>query len=127
MLKFLILAALVAYAAAAATTTASADDDAHAEVKTMTSDVRPDGFEYTLETSNYIREEAAGDANGNMHGSYEYVSPEGEHVKVTYTADENGYHPSGEWIPTPPPIPEYILKAIEYIKAHPPKEEPAKH
>ncbi|XP_061398473.1 larval cuticle protein 2-like [Musca vetustissima] len=120
MLKFLILATLVAYAAAAATATG---DDVHAEVKSMKSDVRADGFEYNLETSNYIREEAAGDEHGNMHGSYEYLTPEGEHVKVTYTADENGYHPEGEWIPTPPPIPDYILKAIEYIKAHPSKEE----
>ncbi|XP_005186330.1 larval cuticle protein 2-like [Musca domestica] len=119
MLKFLILATLVAYATAAAV----AADDVHAEVKNMHSDVRADGFEYALETSNYIREEAAGDEHGNMHGSYEYLTPEGEHVKVTYVADENGYHPEGAWIPTPPPIPDYILKAIEYIKAHPPKEE----
>ncbi|XP_073848274.1 larval cuticle protein 4-like [Musca autumnalis] len=116
-MKYFILFALFAFAAAA-------EDEMHAEIKEMTSDVRADGFEYKLDTTNNIHEEAVGDANGNMHGSYEYISPEGEHIKVTYVADENGYHPESDVLPTPPPIPEAILKAIEYIKAHPPKDEP---
>ncbi|XP_019893302.2 larval cuticle protein 4 [Musca domestica] len=115
MIKFLILTLFVAYAAAG-------DSDVHAEVKELKSDVRADGFDYALETSNSIHQQASGDEHGNMHGSYEYVSPEGEHVLVSYTADENGYHPVSEYLPTPPPIPDYILKAIEYIKAHPSKE-----
>lgn len=31
-------------------------------------------------------------ANG-VEGSYSYTSPDGSKVTVTYTADENGYHP----------------------------------
>ncbi|XP_061396101.1 larval cuticle protein 4-like [Musca vetustissima] len=119
MIKFssqLVLALFVAFAAAN-------DSDVHAEIKSLKSDVRPDGFDIALETSNGIHEQASGDVHGNIHGSYEYVSPEGEHVQVSYTADETGYHPASELLPTPPPIPEAILKAIEYIKAHPPKED----
>ncbi|XP_075168428.1 larval cuticle protein 4-like [Haematobia irritans] len=116
MFKYVILLALVAYAFAA-------DDEVHAEIKELKSDVRHDGFNYLLDTSNNIHQEAAGDEHGNVHGSYEYVSPEGEHVKVTYVADENGYQPVSDLLPTPPPIPEYILKAIEYIKAHPSQED----
>ncbi|XP_037947702.1 larval cuticle protein 4 [Teleopsis dalmanni] len=56
-------------------------------------------------------------------GAYEYFSPEGEHVQVVYTADENGFQPESNFLPTPPPIPEYILKAIKYIEEHPTAEE----
>lgn len=38
--------------------------------------------------------------------SYSYYSPEGELISVTYTADENGFQPQGDHLPTPPPIPE---------------------
>ncbi|XP_005186333.1 larval cuticle protein 2-like [Musca domestica] len=116
-MKYFILLALLAFAAAS-------DDEVHAEIKELKSDVRPDGFDFVLDTSNSIHQEAAGDEHGNMHGSYEYVSPEGEHIKVTYVADENGYHPESDILPTPPPIPEAILKALEYIKAHPPAADP---
>ncbi|XP_005186332.1 larval cuticle protein 4-like [Musca domestica] len=88
-------------------------------VKTYLNDVRADGFETNVELEHHSRQSAIGDEHGNMKGAYEYLTPEGEHVKVTYTADENGYHPESAWLPTPPPIPDYILKAIEYIKAHP--------
>ncbi|XP_073811895.1 larval cuticle protein 4-like [Musca autumnalis] len=115
MFKFMILAALLAFAAAA-------ESDVNAEITELTSDVRPDGFNYAVGTSNGIHEVAAGDASGNVQGSYEYTSPEGEHISVTYTADDSGYHPVSDHLPQPHPIPPHILKAIEYIHAHPPKE-----
>uniref|UniRef100_A0A1B0B4I9 Larval cuticle protein 2 n=1 Tax=Glossina palpalis gambiensis TaxID=67801 RepID=A0A1B0B4I9_9MUSC len=105
---------------------APVDDDVHAEVKELKSDVRADGFDFTLDTSNNIHEQASGDAHGNVHGDFEWVSPEGVHVKVSYVADEQGYHPSSDLLPTPPPVPVAILKALEFINAHPQKEE-AKH
>lgn len=104
-----VLFALVACVAA----NTAADD--HAEVKEMVSDVRADGFDYALETSNSINEKASGDAEGNIHGFYEYVSPEGEHVRVDYVADQYGYHPKGDVLPTPPPIPQGIINGINYI------------
>lgn len=56
-------------------------------------------------------------------GSSAYYSPEGELVQLTYTADENGYHPQGAHLPTPPPIPEAILRSLEYIRTHPHQEQ----
>lgn len=105
---------------------ATVSDEFHAEVKNYESDVRPDGFEYLLDTSNTIHQQASGDEHGNIHGVYEYDSPEGEHIKVSYVADENGYQPDSALLPTPPPVPAAIVKALEYIRAHPPKEE-SKH
>lgn len=57
-----------------------------------------------------------------VQGSYSYTSPEGEVVQISYVADENGYQASGSHIPTPPPVPAAILRALEYIRAHPQPE-----
>ncbi|XP_075167449.1 larval cuticle protein 2-like [Haematobia irritans] len=122
MFKFVVLFACVAYTLAAG----ASNDDVHAEVKDFKADVRADGFDYLLDTTNTIHQQASGDDHGNIHGSYEYVSPEGEHIKVSYVADEHGYQPDSALLPTPPPIPDAILKGLEYIKAHPPKDE-SKH
>ncbi|XP_013110552.1 larval cuticle protein 2-like [Stomoxys calcitrans] len=124
MYKFIVFASIIACAFAAV---AHSGDDHHAEIVNLKSDVREDGFDYALETSNTIHQQASGDVHGNIHGSYEYVSPEGEHIKVSYVADENGYHPESAVLPTPPPVPAAILKAIEYIRAHPPKEVHGQH
>jgi len=48
-------------------------------------------------------------------GSYEWTSPEGQHFQVSYTADENGFHPVAAHLPTPPPIPEDIQKMLPLL------------
>lgn len=98
-------------------------DDVHAEIKSLDSDVRADGFHYGFETTNHIRAAASGDEHGNIHGDFEWISPEGEHVAVKYVADEYGYQPSSDVLPTPPPVPTAILKSLEYIRAHPHHEQ----
>ena len=52
-------------------------------------------------------------------GGYQYTAPDGTRIILTYTADENGFVPQGAHLPTPPPIPEAIKRALEYIAAHP--------
>ncbi len=49
-------------------------------------------------------------------GSYSYTSPEGIPITVNYVADENGFRAEGAHLPTPPPIPEAILKSLAYNK-----------
>lgn len=78
-------------------------------------------YAYAFETSNGIQQQEAGNPNG-VTGSYEFVDPSGQKFFVSYTADENGFQPTGEHLPTPPPIPEAILRSLEYIAAHPPQE-----
>lgn len=72
-------------------------------------------YAYSFETSNGISAEEAGVATNGVkaQGAFSYTSDEGEKISVTYTADENGFQPQGEHLPTPPPIPEEILKSIE--------------
>ncbi|XP_066250408.1 pupal cuticle protein 36-like [Euwallacea similis] len=73
-------------------------------------------YKYNYETANRISAEEQGEARGDgtkTRGSYSYISPEGERISITYTADENGFVPQGSHIPTPPPIPEAILKSLQ--------------
>ncbi|XP_076272049.1 pupal cuticle protein 27-like [Rhynchophorus ferrugineus] len=73
-------------------------------------------YQYNYETGHGIVAEEKGDARGDgtrARGSYSFTNANGERVSVTYTADENGFVPQGSHIPTPHPIPEAILKALE--------------
>ncbi|XP_034109383.1 larval cuticle protein 1-like [Drosophila albomicans] len=111
MFKILMICAVVGLAAAFLV-----EED---EVIARSEDVRPDGFVASLETKNGVTEQRSGDEHGNIKGSFSYTSPEGEHVLITYVADENGYQPSGAVLPTPPPIPVEIQRALEWIALHP--------
>ncbi|XP_018334184.1 endocuticle structural glycoprotein SgAbd-2-like [Agrilus planipennis] len=52
-----------------------------------------------------------------QQGSYTYTSPEGQIITVTYLADEKGFHPSGDHLPTPPPVSPEIQKGLDLIFA----------
>ncbi|XP_061396108.1 larval cuticle protein 4-like [Musca vetustissima] len=140
MFKFVVLCALIATAAAVQKQGArhhgvsskhysapggATSDDAHAEVTRYAADVNEHGFEYAFDTTNAIHATASGNANGEHKGDFAWISPEGEHISVQYVADENGYQPSSDLLPTPPPVPAAILKALEYIRTHPQYEESA--
>lgn len=94
-------------------------DESHAVEVLREDDVRPDGFSTKSETDNHIVDNREGDKDGNIHGSYSWISPEGEKIEITYVADEHGYQPSGAAIPVAPEIPKEILKSLEWIQAHP--------
>lgn len=57
-------------------------------------------------------------------GSFAWTSPEGQPIQISYIADENGYQPQGD-LPTPPPIPAAIQRALDWIASHPPQEQQA--
>lgn len=48
-------------------------------------------------------------------GEYSYEAPDGSIVNVQYTADETGFHATGDHIPTPPPVSPEIQKALDQI------------
>jgi hypothetical protein len=54
-----------------------------------------------------------------VQGAFSYTSPEGYPIKLNYIADENGFRAEGAHLPTPPPIPDAILRSLEYNRAHP--------
>lgn len=86
------------------------------------SEIKPDGnFAYSYETSDGSRQDQSGH-DGVVTGSASWTSPDGAPVEIKYVADENGYQPTGEILPTPHPIPEAIQRALEWIAAHPVNE-----
>lgn len=78
---------------------------------------------FSYETANGIKNQEQGTIKNLGHrdlesssiaGSSTYTSPEGIPISLTYYADENGFHAEGAHLPTPPPIPQDILKSLAY-------------
>nr|AER27816.1 cuticular protein RR-1 motif 8 [Antheraea yamamai] len=92
-------------------------------------------YRYNYETGNGIaaHESGAPRAGGpeglavTAEGGFSYRAPDGQQVNLVYTADENGFHPTGSHIPTPPPIPEAILRSIEFNRQNPSSGDGAYH
>lgn len=40
-----------------------------------------------------------------QQGAYAYYGPDGKLYKLSYIADENGFQPIADFLPTPPPAP----------------------
>lgn len=80
----------------------------------------------SYETGNGIKAQEQGQPQGDgiaVQGSFSYTDDQGNPIQLTYTADENGFLPQGAHLPTSPPIPEAILKSLEYNAAHPEEDD----
>jgi hypothetical protein len=85
-------------------------------------------YRYSYQTGDGITAEEQGeqrpvpDENGVVEpgtvnrGSFSYTSPEGQLITVTYIADENGFQPTGDHLPTPPPVPLAIQRSLNLIR-----------
>lgn len=75
-------------------------------------------YYYAYETGNGIQAEERGQLKNagsqneaeSAEGSFSYTGPDGQRYSIQYVADENGFRPVGAHLPTPPPIPEAILR-----------------
>jgi hypothetical protein len=79
--------------------------------------IDPSGsYRYAFGTSNNIEATVDADAENNLNGEYSYVAPDGETIKVVYTAGPGlGFFPTEGVHPA-------IVKAIQYIVDHPPAD-----
>ncbi|KAK9731383.1 Insect cuticle protein [Popillia japonica] len=92
----------------------------------QTSQSNPDeSYEYSYEAANGIQVEERGlrsnlqDSPIISSGTFKYTAPDNSLVAVKYVANENGFQPEGPHLPTPPPIPSQIIRALEWSAAHP--------
>ncbi|KOB70397.1 putative cuticle protein [Operophtera brumata] len=83
--------------------------------------------EINAEESGYVKNFGKGEGEEVQvaEGKFSYKAPDGSVIALTYIADENGFQPQGEHLPTPPPIPPAIQKALEYLKTLPPSAQGA--
>lgn len=114
----------LAFAAVAVAQLPYPNPEASAQILRQSSDISPDGsYNYGYETSNGIYGEEQGYLKSAetlaAQGQYQYASPEGQVIRVAYTADENGYQPQGDHLPTPPPIPPAIQRSLDYLATLP--------
>ncbi|ETN58134.1 cuticular protein 13, RR-1 family [Anopheles darlingi] len=98
--------------------------EAHATILSYENVLHDDGhYNFQYETSNGIAAHEEGLGAHAANGVYSYTGPDGVLYRVTYVADENGFRPQGEHLPTPPPTPEHVFKTLEQIRANPPKDQ----
>jgi hypothetical protein len=50
-------------------------------------------------------------------GSYSFTTPDGVVLTVNWVADENGFQATGDHLPTPPPMPEHVVRMLADLKA----------
>ncbi|XP_022119549.2 pupal cuticle protein 36-like [Pieris rapae] len=100
----------------------SQNAESQAEILRFENEMNEEGFHYAYETSDGTKAEQNGrvlpgstpeEGSIQVSGSYSYIGDDGQTYSVSYIADENGFQPSGDHLPTPPPIPEAILKSLQ--------------
>ncbi|KAI5699554.1 endocuticle structural glycoprotein SgAbd-2-like isoform X1 [Diaphorina citri] len=78
-------------------------------------------YSFAFETGNGIQVQEQGQLKNAgqkdaeavaSQGASAYTSPEGVPISIQWYADETGYHAVGDHLPTPPPIPAEIARAI---------------
>jgi hypothetical protein len=57
-------------------------------------------------------------------GQFSYTGDDGIPISLTYTADENGFVAQGAHLPTPPPIPPAIQRALDFLASQPQQLQP---
>ena len=82
--------------------------------------------ETSFESADGIKVEASGkqkkvgpkpeDIGTVSKGSYSYTAPDGTVLTVNWVADENGFQATGDHLPTPPPMPEHVVKMLADLK-----------
>ena len=78
----------------------------------------------SYETENGIKvsesgvQKQIGDEAGTVsQGSFSFPDDEGKTVSVNWVADENGFQAQGDHLPTPPPVPEHVVKLLADLAA----------
>ncbi|XP_066941711.1 cuticle protein AMP4-like [Macrobrachium rosenbergii] len=73
-------------------------------------------FSYAFASDNGLEMEVAGtpgsEGQSNMQGYYLLPLADGGFARITFIADENGFQPQGDILPTPHPLPAHAIEQI---------------
>ena len=58
----------------------------------------------------------ADEAGTVSQGSYSFPE-DGRRYTVNWVADENGFQAKGDHLPTPPPLPDHVVKLLQDLRA----------
>lgn len=96
-----------------------------ARITSSHNELKEDGsFSSKYEASDDTFVQQAGVGGVAFVGASRYYTEDGTPIQITFIADQDGYRPKGDHLPTPPPTPDYILRSLEYLKKHAPKNRP---
>ncbi|XP_069167584.1 cuticle protein AM1199-like [Procambarus clarkii] len=114
-MKLVIFACLAAVAVAGPQR--PRQDYRHIGIVSDTREDHGDGrFRYHFITEHGVDVQAAGNpgsaGQSNIQGAFSFPFPEGGTGNVRYVADELGYRPESNLIPTPPPLPPHAIEQI---------------
>ncbi|KPI97913.1 Endocuticle structural glycoprotein SgAbd-2 [Papilio xuthus] len=81
------------------------------------------GNQINAEEAGYVKNFGKGEGQEEQvaNGKFSYKAPDGSIITLQYVADANGFQPKGDHLPTPPPIPPAIQKALDLLKNAPAK------
>ncbi|CAK1584194.1 unnamed protein product [Parnassius mnemosyne] len=121
-MQLVLLATFIGFAAAALqpsyidqSNRPQAAYERNARIIAFNSDVKENSYRYNYETENGIKAEEQGqEVEGiEAQGGFQYTGDDGNVYSISYSAGQAGFQPQGAHLPTSPPIPEAILKALE--------------
>ncbi|XP_034477671.1 larval cuticle protein LCP-30 isoform X2 [Drosophila innubila] len=96
------------------------DDEGRHKILNQEDARKHDKYDHAFLTENgiYGEEQAKLHHTGGTHakGLFEYTGDDGKLYRVNYASNDGGFMPEGEHIPTPPPIPEAIARALKYVE-----------
>ena len=94
--------------------------------QTQNHDTEKQEYSFSYETENGISVSESGkqkqfgdkpeDAGTVSQGKYSYPEDSVTYT-VTWVADENGFQATGDHLPTPPPMPEHVVKLLNDLRA----------
>ena len=59
-----------------------------------------------------------GELSGTVSsGRFSFTNPDGTVITVSWIADERGFQATGDHLPTPPPMPEHVVKMLADMEA----------
>ncbi|KZR99743.1 Cuticular protein 65Av [Daphnia magna] len=122
-MKFIIVLAFLAVAIAA-----PQGDKKPIEIISSNSEMNADGsYSFAFESEDGTKVQESGnqkqvgpkpeDIGTVSKGSYSFTTPDGVVLTVNWVADENGFQATGDHLPTPPPMPEHVVKMLADLKA----------